>query len=118
MLSKVHRLACVTLLALAGCSASAREPRWPEPAPFHGTSEDAARIVKQPVCVGAASWSAGTLGPTVLFLERRVGKKLDVGYFVYWSEERPWGSNLVSYTVLPALATDAVYSHFLYLFPG
>jgi hypothetical protein len=47
-----------------------------------------------------------------------VGTKITVGYFVYWSEERPWGSNVASYTVLPALATDAVYSHFLYLFPG
>jgi hypothetical protein len=54
----------------------------------------------------------------VLYRTRRIGKKIAVGYFVYWSEERPWGSNVVSYTVLPALATDAVYSHFLYLFPG
>jgi len=49
---------------------------------------------------------------------RRQGNRLTVGYFVYWSEERPWGNNSLSYTVLPALAVDAVYSHFLYVFPG
>lgn len=37
---------------------------------------------------------------------------------MYWSEERPWGKNVVSFTVLPALAVDGVYSHFLYIFPG
>ena len=70
------------------------------------------------MCVGARSWSAGSLGETVLFRSRRVGNRIAVGYFVYWSEERPWGDNLASYTVLPALAVDAVYSHFLYVFPG
>jgi hypothetical protein len=70
------------------------------------------------VCIGARSWSAGSLGDTVLYRTRRVGHKLAVGYFIYWSEERPWGSNAVSFAVLPALATDAVYSHFLWLFPG
>jgi len=70
------------------------------------------------VCVGARSWSAGTLGDTVLFRARRQGNRITVGYFVYWSEERPWGDNSLSYTVLPALAVDAVYSHFLYVFPG
>jgi hypothetical protein len=54
----------------------------------------------------------------VLYRTSRIGRKIAVGYFVYWSEERPYGSNTVSYLVLPALAMDAVYSHFLYLFPG
>lgn len=70
------------------------------------------------MCVGARSWSAGALGDTVLYRTRRNGNRLTVGYFVYWSEERPWGNNSLSYTVLPALAVDAVYSHFLYVFPG
>jgi hypothetical protein len=68
--------------------------------------------------VATRSWSAGSLGDTVLFRTRRVGNEIQVGYFVYWSEERPWGKNSLSYTVLPALAVDAVYSHFLYVFPG
>ena len=70
------------------------------------------------MCVGARSWSAGSLGETVLYRTRRVGNRIAVGYFVYWSEERPWGDNSLSYAVLPALAVDAVYSHFLYVFPG
>lgn len=70
------------------------------------------------MCVGTRSWSAGALGDTVLFRTRRVGNQIHVGYFVYWSEERPWGRNSMSYTLVPALAVDAVYSHFLYVFPG
>ncbi len=81
-------------------------------------SDDDARVVEQPVCVTTSSWSAGSLGDTVLYRTRRVGTRIAVGYFVYWSDERPWGDNFVSYTVLPALAVDAVYSHFLYVFPG
>jgi len=88
------------------------------PAATEQRSADEARVVEQPVCVGARSWSAGTLGETVLFRTRRIGNRIAVGYFVYWSEERPWGDNVASYTVLPALAVDAVYSHFLYVFPG
>lgn len=77
-----------------------------------------ARVESTEVCVGARSWSAGTLGKTVLYRIAEAGQRVSVGYFVYWSEERPWGANAMSYTVLPALATDAVYSHFLYVFPG
>jgi hypothetical protein len=43
---------------------------------------------------------------------------LRVGYFVYWSTERPWGDNALSYALLPALFTDAFYSHFLFVLPG
>jgi hypothetical protein len=84
----------------------------------HAPLGDEARVVQQPICIGKRSWSMGALGDTVLYRTRRVGRKIAVGYFVYWSEERPWGSNAFSYMVLPALAMDAVYSHFLYLFPG
>ena len=113
----------VAVVALAGCAVPAREASWPSSAPQakqakSAVSDDEARIVAQPVCVGARTWSTGALGDTVLYRTRHVGRKIAVGYFVYWSEERPWGSNAVSYAVLPALAMDAVYSHFLWLFPG
>jgi len=108
---------CIILLTLAGCSVTPREAAWPKPAPAAEAPENAS-VVDQPVCVGARSWSTGTLGDTVLYRTRHIGRKIAVGYFVYWSEERPWGSNVLSYTVVPALATDAVYSHFLWLFPG
>jgi len=109
------------LLTLGACSTAAREASWPTPVRERAAepvSADAEFVQNQPICVGASAWSAGAIGQTVLFHEHRVGRRLDVGYFVYWSEERPWGSNVLSYTVLPALATDAVYSHFFYLFPG
>ena len=54
----------------------------------------------------------------MLYRVRRSGRKIEIGYFVYWSTERPWGNNALSYAVLPALLTDAFYSHFLYVFPG
>jgi len=105
-------------LALAGCAVAPRDAAWPKPVLSEQRSDDEARVVEQPVCVGARSWSAGSLGETVLYRTRRTGNRIAVGYFVYWSEERPWGDNPLSYTVLPALAVDAVYSHFLYVFPG
>jgi hypothetical protein len=107
----------VMLLALAGCSVTPREANWPKALTSEQTPE-AARITSQPLCIGARSWSAGSLGKTVLYRTRQMGRKIDVGYFVYWSEERPWGPNVASYMVLPALAMDAVYSHFLWVFPG
>lgn len=108
---------CIILLGLAGCAVTPREALWPKPGIPEKEPENA-QIIEQPLCVGARSWSAGTLGDTVLYRTRRVGRKIAVGYFIYWSEERPWGKNLFSYMALPALAMDAVYSHFLYVFPG
>jgi hypothetical protein len=108
---------CIILLGLAGCAVTPREAQWPEPSTVAQAPENA-RIVAQPLCVGARSWSAGTMGDTVLFRTRRVGRKIAVGYFIYWSEERPWGKNVMSYMAVPALAMDAVYSHFLWVFPG
>ncbi len=77
-----------------------------------------ARIEAQPVCVVSKVWSAGRLGASVLYHYRRDGDRLHVGYFVYWSTERPWGNNALTYTGLPALFTDAFYSHFLFALPG
>ncbi len=108
---------CIILLALAGCSVTPREAAWPS-VPSTASAPQDAKIVEQPLCVGERSWSAGKLGDTVLYRTSRIGRKLAVGYFVYWSEERPWGKNVMSYTAVPALAMDAVYSHFLYVFPG
>src|SRR5262249_31747551 len=71
-----------------------------------------------PVCVASKSWAAGELGKSILYHARRDGKTLTVGYFVYWTTERPWGNNALSYSVLPALFIDAFYSHTFFLFPG
>lgn len=79
---------------------------------------DEASIRAQPLCVAASNWSSGTIGDAVLFVHERRGNQLLVGYFVYWSAERPWGDNALTYTVLPALAIDATYSHFMFVLPG
>jgi hypothetical protein len=79
---------------------------------------DQALIRGTAVCIASNTWSAGRLGDTVLFAHQRQGNKLVVGYFVYWSAERPWGKNALTYSVLPALAIDAAYSHFLFVMPG
>src|SRR5450432_1372016 len=71
-----------------------------------------------PVCIASPSWSAGQLGPSVLYRYEREGRRMRVGYFVYWTTERPWGPNFLSYSVLPALFIDAFYSHLFFLFPG
>jgi hypothetical protein len=76
-------------------------------------------LVKQlPVCITSNGWSAGELGRTVLYRYERQGNELRVGYFVYWTTERPWGNNLLSTTFLPALFVDAFYSHLFFVFPG
>ena len=82
------------------------------------SSGDEEYIQAQPVCVASSRWSSGTLGDSVLFVHERRGDQLFVGYFVYWSAERPWGDNALTYTLLPALAIDATYSHFLFVLPG
>ena len=79
---------------------------------------DAARIRAQPLCVASSTWSFGKLGDTVLFVHQRRGNELRVGYFVYFDVERPWGQNLLTYSVLPAALIDATYSHFAFVFPG
>ena len=82
-------------------------------------SEDTDTDIRNlPVCVASQSWSAGELGRSILYHYKREGRRMTVGYFVYWSTERPWGKNALSYAVLPALFIDAFYSHLLFMFPG
>ena len=113
---------CSAVIVLATFGCLAHEPRWPapvtDPVTLQRETSLEARVEAQPVCIGARKWSAGTLGDSVLYRVRRVGKELHVGYFVYWSTERPWGDNVLSYTVVPALIVDAFYSHFLWVLPG
>src|SRR4051812_48586761 len=138
-------ISALAILAVVGCAAMpGNEPRWPSPSDsttsgVTGTSArprgispreatmipdvlepagDVERLERQTVCVGSRSWSAGQLGDTILYRYKRSGQRVEVGYFVYWSTERPWGNNALSYTVVPALFIDLAYSHFLYFMPG
>ncbi|HSO31244.1 MAG TPA: hypothetical protein VLT33_01975 [Labilithrix sp.] len=80
---------------------------------------EASPIERRAICVGSAVASAGTLGDTLYYRATELPDgKLVVGYFAFFSEERPWGNNWLTWTVLPALAVDLVYSHGLFFEPG
>jgi len=101
-------------------SAALFRARTAHAAPSHtgaATPDDAA-IAAQPVCIVTKTASFGTIGDAVLYVQSRQGKRLRVGYFVYWSGERPWGPNVQTYTLLPALAIDTAYTHLLFVGPG
>jgi hypothetical protein len=82
--------------------------------------DDLAKFIRQvPVCVVWTKPWSGTLGSSMLFHARRTEPDLVVvGYFAYWTTERPFGDNDLTRWVLPALAVDAVYSHLLFVLPG
>jgi hypothetical protein len=81
------------------------------------TIEDS--IESQPICIGSSVQSAGTIADTIYYRDvlLRDGK-IAVGYFVFYSEERPWGNNWLTWTVLPALGIDMFYSRALLVGPG
>jgi hypothetical protein len=76
-------------------------------------------IEAQPVCIGSSVSSAGTLADTLYYhaVELPDGR-LAVGYFAFWSEERPWGNNWLTWSFVPALSVDLVYSRSLLVLPG
>lgn len=88
------------------------------PAPRSPASADDPAGILPGICIGATGWSAGQLGRSVLLRAERDGDGLNVGVFVYWTTERPWGANWQSFTLLPALLVDAIYTHFLFVLPG
>jgi hypothetical protein len=78
-----------------------------------------AAIEQREICVGSSVASAGKLGDTLYYRATKLpDDKLVVGYYAFFSEERPWGNNWLTWTVLPALAVDAVYSHGMFVGPG
>jgi hypothetical protein len=91
---------------IAGCS---------EPAPAF----DDSAIREQPVCVGSTVHSAGELGPALLYRATPLPEgRISVGYYAFFSEERPWGNNWLTWSLLPALAIDLVYTRALLVAPG
>lgn len=117
--SSYAALVLALVLVTAGATS---EPSWPSAADASETEATSDRdrdlIENQPVCVASSVWSAGTPGESLLYHYRREGNRLYVGYFAHWSAERPWGANALTYTVVPALAVDMVYSHFMFVLPG
>ena len=80
---------------------------------------DEQTIEQHEVCMGSAVMSAGTLADTLYYRATVMPDgKLVVGYYAFWSTERPWGNNWMTWTVLPSLAIDLVYSHGMFFGPG
>jgi hypothetical protein len=90
-----------------------------EPGPRGDRTAEQAQIEHAPVCVGSSVASAGELSDTLYYraVETPEGK-VKVGYFAFYSEERPWGNNWLTWSVVPALAVDLVYSRALLVAPG
>ncbi|HTN84571.1 MAG TPA: hypothetical protein VL242_12820 [Sorangium sp.] len=130
LLSRPFAAAALALPLLASSTSGRALPR-PVPGGPAGPSElgaaiDAsieaaieAAIERQSICVGSTVASAGELGD-VLYYRSSPGERgeVSVGYYAFFSEERPWGNNWLTWTVLPALAVDLVYTHALLLGPG
>jgi hypothetical protein len=108
---------------LSGCGIVGVGPRGAEdlPSPVEdGVMSPEDRAVKeQAVCVGSTVHSAGELGPALLYRRDRLPDgRIQVGYYAFFSEERPWGNNWLTWSVLPALALDLVYTRSLLVGPG
>ncbi len=79
----------------------------------------ASLIQQMPVCIAWKKSWAGDLGKSILYRVRSLGPRtFRVGYFAYWTTERPWGDNALTHWLLPALVIDAFYSHLLFVLPG
>ena len=106
--------------AVVGMAGGGTVGTLPEaPGPRGEQTTEQAAIERQPVCVGSSVQSAGRLSDVLYY--RAVATKegrIAVGYFVFFSEERPWGNNWLTWSVLPALTVDMVYSRALWIAPG
>lgn len=104
------------LLTVTGCALTGL-PK--PPLPSRPPTAEQALIERQPICVGSLVKSAGKLDRTLYYhyLWRSDGK-LVVGYYAFYTDERPWGDNWMTWLVLPALAIDLVYTRSFFLGPG
>jgi hypothetical protein len=91
----------------------------PPPGPRGLQTPEQAAIEGAPVCIGSSVASAGTLADTLFYRATATEDgRVAVGYFAFFSEERPWGNNWLTWTVAPAFAVDLVYSRALFVAPG
>jgi hypothetical protein len=91
----------------------------PPPGPRGAASPEQAAIERAPVCIGSAVASAGALADVLYYRAASLGGgRFAVGYFAFFSEERPWGNNWLTWSVVPALAVDLAYSRALLVAPG
>jgi hypothetical protein len=83
------------------------------------SSLEEAAIEQHEICVGSAVASSGELADTLYYRATVLPDgKLVVGYFAFFSEERPWGNNWLTWTVVPAVVLDMVYTRSMFVGPG
>jgi hypothetical protein len=112
-------LAVAAPLALASIEGGHLGSLPPPPGPRAARNGMQAAIEAKPVCIGSSVDSAGTLGDVLYYRATALPDgRVAVGYFAFFSEERPWGNNWLTWTVVPALAVDVVYSRALLVAPG
>src|SRR5271166_3575863 len=68
------------------------------PGPRGEPTDEQAEIEREPICVGSSVKSAGALSDILYYraVARQDGK-IEVGYFAFFSEERPWGNNWLTW---------------------
>jgi hypothetical protein len=103
-----------------GCLGNQQLAKLPRaPGPRGEATAEQASIERQPVCVGSSVASAGALSEVLYYRAVELADgRIAVGYFAFFSEERPWGNNWLTWSVVPALAVDLFYSRALLVGPG
>lgn len=118
------RLATLALLATlllggTGCARIGALPATPGGVQPEPSGPEAAAIEQREICVGSTINSAGKLGDTLYYQASVLPDgKLAVGYYAFFSDERPWANNWLTWTVLPALAVDLFYTRAAFVAPG
>jgi hypothetical protein len=107
------------VLCAFACAPSGALPRSSSVRRAADVSGLQASIETQPVCIGSTVVTAGTMADTLYYRAVSLPDgSIAVGYFVFFSEERPWGNNWLTWTVLPAVGVDMLYSRLLLVAPG
>jgi hypothetical protein len=115
----MRRLLVATPLLCAALDGGHMAALPPAPGPRGVRTTEEAAIEAQPVCIGSTMASAGTLGDVLYYRSVKLEDGgVAVGYYAFFSEERPWGNNWLTWSVVPAMAVDMVYSRALLVAPG
>ncbi len=113
-------LAAVAPMAFASVDGSHMASLPISPGPRGERTLEQADIERQPICIGSSVQSAGALSDVLYYRAVALDgpSRIEVGYFAFFSEERPWGNNWLTWSLVPALAVDLVYSRALLVAPG
>ena len=116
-------LGLASMLAVVG-TACIRQGSLPPPVPaatseIEASSLEQIAIEQREICVGSSVASSGDLADTLYYRATVLPDgKLVVGYYAFFSEERPWGNNWLTWTLVPALAVDMFYTRSMFVGPG